>query len=70
MSYRRANELIKQELQKERLDPGFVVSIVLEQGEQRQQPPWVNLIGCSSGREDGVVRSPKITTSRSPLSRY
>ena len=44
----------------------FMVSIVLEQGEHQRQQPWVYLIGCSNGREDGVVRSPKITTSRSP----
>ena len=70
MSYSRANELIKQELPKERLEfLAFMVSIVLEQEEHRQQQLWVYLIGCSSGREDGVVSSKKITTSRSPLSR-
>lgn len=70
MSYSRANELIKQELRKKRLDPGFYGIYSLGAGDQLQQQPEVYLIGCSSGREDGVVTSPKITTSRSPLSRY
>lgn len=69
MSYSRANEVIKQELRKERLDPGFHGIYSLGAGDHWQQQPEVYLIGCSSGREDGVVTSPKITTSRSPLSR-
>ena len=53
MSYSRANELIKQELQKERVDPGFYGIHSLRAGGAYR------LFQRQGGREDGAVRSQK-----------
>ena len=68
MSYSRANELIKRELQKEESILSCMESTVLGPEEHHQQQPLVYLIGYSKGKGDGVVRGLKTITFRSPWS--